>query len=1091
MERKYYADFNWSDLLARIAMKNVIPIIGEELYWVHTPDEGEVLLYSYLAKKFAEEMALPIIPNETFHQAAFRYLEQNPYEYLNVNHFLTRQLEMISPITDGPLWKLAKIKNFSLFINITYDNYLYQMLKNVRSHPVETIHYNSHDKWSPLLPERSLFKTLKEGQHSLIFNIYGNADYSMAPAYTEKDIMETIVMLQKDMETDRENIFFQTLEKSSLLFIGCGYEDWLFRFFIRSLTNNPIKESITSHIFINDKLDNFNSTQINNFFRTFEPKAILKVDSKDFVDILFRKIEERNPEDIIEEDKFPGKVFLSFYGRNRIAAKRLAENLKEDGIPVWFDEWELRLGAAFEETISKALSECSTFIPIISKETQRLNIKERKSLDYVAREWEWAYGQTIKGENPRHIIPVIIDDTNWMFGPFQRFMPLKISNGERQGDYKRLIDYLLKGNYYNKTINQIEEREEILAYSMPINLKIGTYLPLNEVKLLILGDGGAGKTSLVNSLLRKGFDENEIKTPGININNWKFKVGKNTSETQVHIWDFGGQEILQSTHQIFLSKRSLYILVLDARTEGKHEYWFKYIEAFGGDSPILVVLNKIDLNPDFEVNGKYLRDKYKNIVDFHRISCKTGAGIGNLLPKIETAILKVEFYKTQWQSNWLNAKKHLETIKDPFISINKFKDICIEQGIIEESDQIKFADSLNDLGIFLHYKDIELEDTYVLNPRWVTEGIYALTNSKEIKEKKGILNTIEVKEIFKSIENYSDYPPDKYKYIVYLMKKFQLCFEIKNGVLLLPSLLQTEECIFEFDYKDSIKFVYRYDFLPKTVMPKFIVLKHKYIKENLLWRSGVVLEVKEDECKSIILVKLEEEDKKISIYISGDQKQFQLSKIRDVFKEIHESYEKLRITEYVPLPDIPNEVIEYRELKGLKAMGKKKLTIGRLRREYQVDYLLNGIEKEEQVEENRGGDAINIYVNKQQEIGKMINVQVGNVTMNNGDFVVAENIKNSFNKVESSNVNVELKELLKALTESVAKMSEQLTPESAQNVSEDLNTFNNEATKDKPRKKWWELSAAGIKDAAISVGKLGGSVIKILEEIIPILNKIS
>jgi len=253
-------DFNWTDLIYRINRNKVIPVIGEGLYWVNTPDVENVLLYPYLAEKFVKEIGLaPLKPNETFHQAVFRYLEQNPNDYRTVNDFFSSHLETISLVPEGPLWQLGQIKNFSLFINATYDDYLEQTLKSVRSHTVDTVHYTVHDKWSRS-PDPSIFKNLREGQCSLIFNIYGSAACSIAPAYTEKDILETIVTFQKDMETDRENKLFQSLEKSSLLFMGCGYDDWLFRFFIRTMTNKPYDAQKGPHCrqYIGDDFQTFN-----------------------------------------------------------------------------------------------------------------------------------------------------------------------------------------------------------------------------------------------------------------------------------------------------------------------------------------------------------------------------------------------------------------------------------------------------------------------------------------------------------------------------------------------------------------------------------------------------------------------------------------------------------------------------------------------------------------------------------------------------------------------------------------------------------------------------------------------------------------
>ncbi|GAK50293.1 leucine-rich-repeat protein [Candidatus Moduliflexus flocculans] len=109
--------------------------------------------------------------------------------------------------------------------------------------------------------------------------------------------------------------------------------------------------------------------------------------------------------------------------------------------------------------------------------------------------------------------------------------------------------------------------------------------PLNEVKALLVGDGGAGKTSLVKRLFGEMFDPHESQTHGILIRDWKM----DERDITVHLWDFGGQEIMHTTHQFFLSKRSLYILVLDGRKEEKTEYWLKHIATFGGASPVVIV----------------------------------------------------------------------------------------------------------------------------------------------------------------------------------------------------------------------------------------------------------------------------------------------------------------------------------------------------------------------------------------------------------------------------------------------------------------------------------------------------------------------
>ena len=73
--------------------------------------------------------------------------------------------------------------------------------------------------------------------------------------------------------------------------------------------------------------------------------------------------------------------------------------------------------------------------------------------------------------------------------------------------------------------------------------------PLNESKLILIGDGGAGKTSLMKRLLGLDFNRQESQTHGININT--LTLQHNNDDIKLHCWDFGGQQIMHAIHQFF------------------------------------------------------------------------------------------------------------------------------------------------------------------------------------------------------------------------------------------------------------------------------------------------------------------------------------------------------------------------------------------------------------------------------------------------------------------------------------------------------------------------------------------------------------
>jgi internalin A len=255
--------------------------------------------------------------------------------------------------------------------------------------------------------------------------------------------------------------------------------------------------------------------------------------------------------------------------------------------------------------------------------------------------------------------------------------------------------------------------------------------PVDEVRVILVGNGGSGKTSLVKRFFGESFDENETNTTGIDRRNRKIDI-KNLQIEQAqktintHFWDFGGQQIMQATHQFFLSKRALYILVLDGRKEEDVEDWLKLIQSFGGYSSVLIVLNKMDMHPSFDLNRKFLKQKFNTIKGFYPVSCKENTGIEPLFEYLKKELCNVEFVRTSWSPRWFKVKTKLEVMKNHFINKDEYRKICLSYGIEEDNDQQTLIQFLNDLGVVLHFKDIKLTDMHVLKPEWVTEAVYKI-----------------------------------------------------------------------------------------------------------------------------------------------------------------------------------------------------------------------------------------------------------------------------------------------------------------------------------------------------------------------------
>jgi internalin A len=151
----------------------------------------------------------------------------------------------------------------------------------------------------------------------------------------------------------------------------------------------------------------------------------------------------------------------------------------------------------------------------------------------------------------------------------------------------------------------------------------------NEAKLILVVQGDVGKTCLAKRLMYDTFIEDET-TRGIDIFKWQITAPTSEKEEiRLNIWDFGRQEIYHATHRLFLTKRSVYLLVWNAGKSRDFEhihYWLHTIEAFGENSPIILVLNKL-IERDDDLNMKDLREKFPQIVDLYKVDSKDGTGI--------------------------------------------------------------------------------------------------------------------------------------------------------------------------------------------------------------------------------------------------------------------------------------------------------------------------------------------------------------------------------------------------------------------------------------------------------------------------------
>ena len=222
---------------------------------------------------------------------------------------------------------------------------------------------------------------------------------------------------------------------------------------------------------------------------------------------------------------------------------------------------------------------------------------------------------------------------------------------------------------------------------------------------------------------------------------------------KINLWDFGGQEIYYSTHQFFLTKRSIYLFVWEPRKDNNNEdfdYWLNTIKLLSADSPVIVVMNKLDIRHK-NIDELNYSNKFNNISNFLAVSCITKQGIDQLENEIRRCIVNLPHMGDKVPESWVRVRQEIRKVQSNYISYTEFIHLCSDGRLISDKKELAFfSDYLHDLGDIIHFKeDSILKNIVIINPQWATKAVYALIDTIEIQKNNGVFEVSE-------LENYWD-----------------------------------------------------------------------------------------------------------------------------------------------------------------------------------------------------------------------------------------------------------------------------------------------------------------------------------------------
>ena len=491
--------------------------------------------------------------------------------------------------------------------------------------------------------------------------------------------------------------------------------------------------------------------------------------------------------------------------------------------------------------------------------------------------------------------------------------------------------------------------------------------PQYEAKLLLVGEGNVGKTSLVEAMRAEPTKRSDVfvkgrtTTHGINLGRLQLDhPGDRAKTLTLNTWDFGGQEVYRVTHQFFFSQRSLYLLVWwprEGQEAGGVEGWLKRIRLRVPDARVILVSTHADEPRQPELDYAELERRFPlTLAGCHAVDSESGNGIDDLLATIAAEAARLPQMGELMSAHWIAARDDALAVEQPQISLAEFNDIASKHEL-DAKETETLLDLLHDLGRIVYYGEDEgLRDVVVIKPEWLTKAIGYVLEDKATRKAKGELAHGRLRKIWldHNQPDWERYDPAFHPFFLRLMEKFDISYRMPDQeASLVGQLVPYERPELPWETETEMPKGWRelsvlcsMDDEPPGIVSWLTVRNHKYSWQRLHWRKGAFLSHRGQEGLFELL-----ESTELRLTVRGRSPDYFFGLLRDsVTNMIKSRWEGLRYELLVPCPGTKRngDDCDYRfgleDLQGLREDEIDDIRCVRCRQVQDVALLLTGLE---------------------------------------------------------------------------------------------------------------------------------------------------
>jgi internalin A len=429
---------------------------------------------------------------------------------------------------------------------------------------------------------------------------------------------------------------------------------------------------------------------------------------------------------------------------------------------------------------------------------------------------------------------------------------------------------------------------------------------VNEARLLLVGQGASGKTTLKDKLKdpNAAMPEHDATTRGIVI---QPLMHKNTegSDFTVQVWDFGGQNIQKYAHQFFMSDSVVYAVLSNTREQNPNfQYWLNIIELLGKNSPFFIVQNEKDGHKEPLKDITQIQERFpqtfQSALQVNLKDAATDPRFDILKASLFYATTQLPHTQKEYLVSFINVREKLAALSKTLqtIPFRQFKKLCKDEGIEDPELMNDYARTFTLLGIALHFSDdVFLKAQVFLRPKWLIDALFAVLYNPKIEDQNGKFSAADAETIWAD-EEYDD----MHGVLLQLMVRFHLCYALPNTTdYIVPQRLPTRTAPF-VPSADATHILYRYRFLPSGILTQLTCRLHARIEGDKVWNDAVQFCTKNGQAQ--IFVRENSADNHLELFGSGTQKAELINLVVDTLDDIHlnSKFGNLKVDKLVPCP---------------------------------------------------------------------------------------------------------------------------------------------------------------------------------------------